>query len=68
MVDVNGSKKPNKLGEDTFVFYVVNHKGIMPAGSNNDYDCQPADQGYTCAAKFLREGKVSHYPYHELEK
>lgn len=36
-VDVNGNKKPNKLGVDSFLFFVLNKNGkalILPAGSN----------------------------------
>ncbi len=66
IVDVNGFKKPNKLGEDAFVFYLINKKGIMPAGSDSDFDCQPGDYGYTCTAKFIKESKVSYNPYEEV--
>lgn len=31
-VDVNGAKKPNKLGVDTFMFYVTTY-GILPVGT-----------------------------------
>ncbi len=66
LVDVNGEKKPNKIGEDTFFFYIVNKKGIVPAGSYETSDCQPGNRGFTCAGKFLREGKVSYHPYQEI--
>ncbi len=66
VVDVNGRKKPNKIGEDTFVFYIADKKGVIPAGTTSDWDCQPGDQGMTCGGKFLREGKVSYHPYQML--
>ena len=33
MVDINGNKKPNKMGRDIFTFYLFNHSSI----ANNDY-------------------------------
>ena len=60
IVDVNGQRKPNKYGIDTFFFYVVNGKGIVPAGSNNTSDCKKTAAGITCAAKVLKEGKINY--------
>lgn len=50
-VDVNGDKKPNMLGRDTFAF-ILTKNGLVPAGSNNNSaNCQTT--GYDCAAKYL---------------
>lgn len=37
-IDVNGLKKPNAIGRDTFVFYITNGKGAMlyPLGGADD--------------------------------
>lgn len=34
-VDVNGAKKPNAVGKDTFVFYMTEY-GIVPAGTTEE--------------------------------
>ncbi len=60
IVDVNGSRKPNVFGLDSFVFYVVDNKGLVPAGSYSTSDCNRSDRGGTCCAKVLREGKISY--------
>ena len=54
-VDVNGDRKPNKLGKDVFAF-VLTTKGIIPAGAhNNAENCRST--GYDCAAKYLIDYK-----------
>ena len=58
IVDVNGQKKPNKFGIDTFIFYLVNRKGIVPAGSESDSTCKRNSNGAGCAAKVLRENGI----------
>lgn len=50
-VDVNGDKKPNKLGRDVFAF-VLTSNGIVPAGLNNSSE-NCATTGFDCAAKYL---------------
>jgi hypothetical protein len=35
LVDVNGYKKPNVLGKDTFIFWLTRY-GIVPAGGDGD--------------------------------
>ena len=68
MVDVNGLKKPNALGRDIFVFYLLNDgkSGIMWSGNESqnedwgdDYECSSND-GQGCAAKLLKEGKMNY--------
>ena len=61
LVDINGQSKPNKFGLDIFFFAVVDGKGIVAAGSgNNSADCKRSSKGITCAAKVLKEGKISY--------
>ncbi len=60
-VDVNASKNPNTIGYDYFYFLVIDGKGILPAGyGNNSADCNKNDNGFTCAAKVLKEGKITY--------
>lgn len=65
IADINGEKKPNKYGDDTFFFYLVNKKGIVPAGSSFSTDCQRGDRGFSCGGKFLRENAVIYDPYQQ---
>lgn len=60
IVDVNGWKKPNTYGYDAFVFYIVDGKGIVPAGSADTSNCNRSGNGTTCAAKVLRENKIDY--------
>lgn len=50
-VDVNGNKKPNKLGKDVFSF-VLTTRGLVPAGSSNGSE-NCTSTGYDCAAKHI---------------
>lgn len=59
-VDVNGRKKPNKFGVDTFVFFIVNGKGLVPAGTGVSDDCKSNGWGFTCGARVLKEGKMNY--------
>lgn len=50
-VDVNGDKKPNMLGRDTFAF-ILTQNGLVPAGANNNSEnCKTT--GFDCAAKYI---------------
>ena len=60
IVDVNGRKKPNKIGIDTFYFYIINGKGIVPAGKNNFSACNKNNGGQVCAARVLAEGGINY--------
>lgn len=60
IVDVNGVKPPNRLGYDTFFFYIIDGKGIVPAGADNSSECNKSDNGRTCAGKVIQEGKISY--------
>ena len=58
LVDVNGDKKPNKLGRDIFLF-LLTQDGIVPAGADvsaNDSDCKQGGAGYHCTARVIQEG------------
>lgn len=60
IVDVNGDKRPNKLGKDVFVF-VLTSKAFVPAGKDNgSKDCSASGKGYQCAAKVLSEDKIAY--------
>lgn len=51
-VDVNGDRKPNKLGKDVYAF-ILTSRGLVPAGNNNNSaNCETT--GYDCTAKYLR--------------
>ena len=55
IIDSNGERDPNKVGADVFVFYVVDGKGILPAGSNSALNlCNRSSNGMTCAAKVIK--------------
>ena len=60
LVDVNGPKNPNVIGYDTFIFYVINEKGIIPAGSSGYSDCKKGGSGSTCAARVLKENAINY--------
>lgn len=50
-VDVNGDKKPNRLGRDVFAF-ILTVNGLVPAGLNNSSE-NCSTTGFDCAAKYL---------------
>lgn len=57
-LDVNGLKKPNTFGKDTFVFHILDNR-ILPYGTKGDYadslgsDCSSTGTGQACSALFL---------------
>lgn len=51
IVDTNGTKKPNRMGIDVFVFDITT-EGIKPHSGKDDCSDMNGD-GYTCAAKAL---------------
>ena len=58
--DINGNKKPNKLGRDTFIL-IRDKSGIRPYGYNMDNavidtDCSKNGAGFYCAAKIMKDG------------
>lgn len=55
MVDINGAKKPNRMGIDVFVFDIT-VDGVVPHSESTD-DCANFDgNGYSCAKKAIYEG------------
>lgn len=61
MVDVNGNKKPNRIGQDVFAF-VLTSNGLMPAGTDSnsgscERDSNLNDDYWDCSAKVLNDGK-----------
>ena len=60
IVDVNGERNPNQFGYDVFFFIVVDTKGIVPAGNHNDSNCNKNGTGGSCAAKVLKEDRISY--------
>lgn len=64
IVDINGLKRPNRVGRDIFVFALTNN-GVVPAGiSNNSENCSKNISGFNsgidCAAKVLEEGDINY--------
>lgn len=59
-IDINGTKKPNQVGKDTFLFYYdINKKSITP---HLEVDCgEGTNNGMGCAAKILQENAISYY-------
>ena len=60
VVDVNGQKGPNRFGIDTFFFFMLRTKGIIPAGANSTSDCNKSSTGQTCAARVLKENAMNY--------
>ena len=63
-VDVNGSKGPNQIGRDIFIFNGPsgnNNYVITPYGMGNPNDCATDKDGYTCAAKIMQDGWKMNY-------
>ena len=60
LVDVNGSKGPNKVGIDAYLFYLVRGKGIVPAGIDSTTSCAKNKQGQGCTAKVLKEKAINY--------
>ncbi len=56
--DINGEKKPNKVGQDVFVMAYSSELGLIPAykdKSESDIikDCSPKKTGVSCINKYL---------------
>ena len=65
MVDVNGSKAPNAMGQDVFAFVLESNGRIVPAGEDNNSSncnrgCDLDDDYWDCTAKVLKEEKRSY--------
>ena len=59
-VDINGGKNPNQYGYDAFIFYIVDGKGVIPAGNKSSSCRKGGGDGYDCAAKVLRENAINY--------
>ncbi|MBR6163592.1 prepilin-type N-terminal cleavage/methylation domain-containing protein [bacterium] len=62
MVDLNGAKKPNRIGRDVFEF-VIKENGLKPLGCNGGATwaiCSKDYGGEGCACKVLREGAMNY--------
>ena len=58
LVDINGAKKPNAVGYDTFGFSLKSDK-LVPSGCDYDGKCI-GSTGWGCACKVLREGAINY--------
>ncbi len=58
IIDTNGNKNPNKVGQDILKFYIIKN-GIIPAGTKLDIINRPEqcdlvnEFSWSCTAKFL---------------
>ena len=60
MIDVNGSKGPNKIGIDTYIFYLIRGKGVIPSGIESNSNCARNKYGQDCTGKVLREKAINY--------
>ena len=61
IVDVNGDKKPNRIGRDIFFLVLDKNTGkVMPHSVDDTSDCTTSDKGESCAAKIISEGKMNY--------
>ena len=66
IVDINGHKKPNKLGRDIFQLYIDENQGLQPAGCGflDRDDCTTAgdaqEKGVYCACRVLHDGAMNY--------
>ena len=54
--DVNGSKSPNTLGKDIFI-YLMNIDGVYPHSSD---DCNKNGAGFGCSGYIIKNGNMSY--------
>ena len=61
LVDVNGVKKPNQMGRDTFMF-ILRENDLYPAGCGGTFadTCEKTGRGWSCACKVLTDGKMDY--------
>lgn len=58
-VDINGHKKPNKLGRDIFSFGLKEDGKLYPLGCEGDF-CNSNNIYWLCTCKVLREGAINY--------
>lgn len=70
LVDLNGSKPPNRFGNDVFFFLRTIDHGVVPYGYEKttaqiDTDCSSTGSGYMCAAKLIQANwqMENNYPF-----
>ena len=74
VIDTNGSKKPNQVGNDTFHFYLTK-KGFIPAGTPADTqftfsgECKnkTTAAGFSCAAWVLSNENEDYFKCNDLD-
>ena len=61
IVDLNGDKKPDRLGYDVF-YFTIKENGLHPHGCDADGYCNGPKNtmGLGCACKVLREGSINY--------
>ncbi len=59
IVDINGTKPPNRIGRDIFDF-VLKEKGIEPAGCDIENLCNKNSSGHACTCKIIRENAINY--------
>lgn len=59
IVDINGPKGPNSVGEDTFSF-CLREDGLVPTGCEYEACVKGVDLGWGCTCKVLREGAINY--------
>lgn len=62
LADINGTKGPNTIGKDCFIFiYNPTTNKIEPYGVNEGASsCQATLQGYSCAKEIIIEGSITY--------
>ena len=61
MIDINGEKKPNKIGRDLF-YFAIKENGLFPFGCDSDGYCNGPNStvGYGCSCKVIRENAMNY--------
>lgn len=60
IVDVNGDRRPNRVGTDIFAF-VLRDDYIVPAGNDSSYNCNIAGYGLACTARVMKDNYTIKY-------
>lgn len=59
VVNLDGDKPPNKMGQDVFYFWLSTDGKILVAEQNIDSNCINSN-GVSCSAKVLKEGAINY--------
>jgi len=58
--DVNGTKKPNTLGRDIFLYHIT-PDGVYPYMSNGSWvDCTLESEGWSCSSYIIKQGNMNY--------